>query len=417
MDSPASKVFADRLAKYSYFPEAGPSAPTTRRTRSAVEVKTPSPRSTPLKKRRIVETDDLDDRKIDIGTTPGIGGSKRSVKCEKGKQNPAKKPRGYADPAIYKHLRPTNDLLQEGLDIVFCGINPGKRSSMMGHHFAHPSNKFWRSLHQSGLTRRQLDPKEDETMPDEYGYGLTNLVDRPTSEQSELSTLEMKLNVFNLTTKFMTHRPRVVCFVGKKIWDVYEVVVAKTAVPSDATKLEALDHDQDQPEVDDSVKVKLEREVVPHIPVKLERLELSSSLTPPPDLSESGTKATPGADIKPDLVARPTSNATTPRKAGAKRKPPAEPFEYTQPRRYRLPLEDGTDTYFWVVPNTSGLERTQLPEQVVNFTALRLFLERLKSGWKPSRAEDGREWMDIVPTGAAETVDQIKRAAMAKPAK
>ncbi|KAH9943532.1 hypothetical protein B0H21DRAFT_748836 [Amylocystis lapponica] len=35
--------------------------------------------------------------------------------------------RGFAPPEQYAHLRPLQDYLQEGLDVIFCGINPGER--------------------------------------------------------------------------------------------------------------------------------------------------------------------------------------------------------------------------------------------------------------------------------------------------
>ena len=44
--------------------------------------------------------------------------------------------------------------------------------------------------------------------------------------------MEMRLNVLDLALKMQAHRPKVVCFVGKKIWDVYESVVVKTARPA-----------------------------------------------------------------------------------------------------------------------------------------------------------------------------------------
>ncbi|EEB91507.1 hypothetical protein MPER_10119 [Moniliophthora perniciosa FA553] len=37
-------------------------------------------------------------------------------------------PRQYAAPEKYAHLRPINDCLEEGLDIVFCGIYQGDES-------------------------------------------------------------------------------------------------------------------------------------------------------------------------------------------------------------------------------------------------------------------------------------------------
>ena len=34
------------------------------------------------------------------------------------------------------------DILAPGLLCVFCGINPGRRSSAAGQHFANPRNDF-----------------------------------------------------------------------------------------------------------------------------------------------------------------------------------------------------------------------------------------------------------------------------------
>jgi TDG/mug DNA glycosylase family protein len=30
-----------------------------------------------------------------------------------------------------------------GLQVLFCGINPGLLSAATGHHFARPGNRFW----------------------------------------------------------------------------------------------------------------------------------------------------------------------------------------------------------------------------------------------------------------------------------
>ena len=48
------------------------------------------------------------------------------------------------------------DILATGLRCVFCGINPGRRSSAAGCHFANPRNDFWRLLADAGLTPRLL---------------------------------------------------------------------------------------------------------------------------------------------------------------------------------------------------------------------------------------------------------------------
>ena len=42
------------------------------------------------------------------------------------------------------------DVLADGLDVVFCGINPGFHSDAKAAHFANPRNDFWRLLHAAG---------------------------------------------------------------------------------------------------------------------------------------------------------------------------------------------------------------------------------------------------------------------------
>ncbi|KAF8588202.1 DNA glycosylase [Ramaria rubella] len=132
--------------------------------------------------------------------------------------------RGYADPTAYAHLKELHDCLAPSLDVVFCGVNPGCMSAAKGHHFANPTNHFWKSLHLSGLTSKLLLPSEDETLPALYSLGLTNLVSRPSAEQAELSKEEMKDSVPLLKTKIVNYRPRIVCFVGKGIWLTTESV-------------------------------------------------------------------------------------------------------------------------------------------------------------------------------------------------
>ncbi|KAI6025543.1 uracil-DNA glycosylase-like protein [Pisolithus marmoratus] len=136
-------------------------------------------------------------------------------------RRPNKKPkRGYTDPEVYAHFHPLQDYLQENLDVIFCGINPGYMSAQTGHHFANPTNHFWRCLYRSGLTSILLSPSEDYSLPERYNLGLTNIVDRPSAEAAETSISEMKAAVPVLLGKISRYRPRFVCFVGMGIWTV-----------------------------------------------------------------------------------------------------------------------------------------------------------------------------------------------------
>ena len=72
------------------------------------------------------------------------------------------------------------DVLENGLRVVFRGINPGRWSDAAGAHFANPRNDFWRLLHDAGFTPRLYAPKEQHDLP-ALGLGLDErgLADHP----------------------------------------------------------------------------------------------------------------------------------------------------------------------------------------------------------------------------------------------
>ena len=65
-------------------------------------------------------------------------------------------------------------MLAPGLRIVFCGTAAGTESARRGFYYAHPQNKFWRALHEVGLTDRRLDSREFAMLP-QFGVGLTDI--------------------------------------------------------------------------------------------------------------------------------------------------------------------------------------------------------------------------------------------------
>ena len=226
-------------------------------------------------------------------------------------------------------------------------------------------------------------------------------MDRPTAEQSELSTNEMRLNVLPFTEKLLGIKPGVVCFVGKKIWDVYESVVSKSArVVNTSQGIDVKEEQDDTTTISDTI---------------------------PADDGQGG-------DVKPAIIDHPISAPTSEhrRRTPAKVK---EKFDWSKPRPFRLPhqTDDGLKyTYFWVVPNTSGLERTpvspplsfspsdetcrdmadiQLAEQVVLFRHLKTFNEEVKAG----RVEG--VYRDIDVEVVKETVEAMKRTAEARDVK
>jgi mismatch-specific thymine-DNA glycosylase len=130
-----------------------------------------------------------------------------------------RKASSYANPSKYAHLSPLTDILETNLICVFVGTNPGVRTAVAGHAYAHPSNHFWKLLHASGLTERRLKPEEDVTLPALYCMGNTNIVERPSKDAAELSKDETAAGTANLDAKFLKYKPEAVCIVGKGIWE------------------------------------------------------------------------------------------------------------------------------------------------------------------------------------------------------
>jgi TDG/mug DNA glycosylase family protein len=109
------------------------------------------------------------------------------------------------------------DVLRPGLQVVFCGINPGRVSAAAAAHFANPRNDFWRLLHDAGFTPRLVAPAEqDELLP--LGYGVTNAALRTTPGSGDLRRADFADAAARLTRIAEELRPRLIAFVGKEAY-------------------------------------------------------------------------------------------------------------------------------------------------------------------------------------------------------
>ena len=106
------------------------------------------------------------------------------------------------------------DLLGPGLDVVFCGINPGVAAAAHGHHFLGRGNRFWRVLHLAGFTPEQIKPENDRDLL-QYRCGLTTAVGRATAGAGDLAKHEFAAGHALLIEKIERHAPRTVAFLGK----------------------------------------------------------------------------------------------------------------------------------------------------------------------------------------------------------
>lgn len=105
------------------------------------------------------------------------------------------------------------DLIAPGLQVLFCGINPGLYSGATGHHFARPGNRFWPALHAAGFTDRLVRPWEEKRLL-EYGLGITNLVARTTATAAELGREELRAGRTRLDRKVRRFRPQALAVLG-----------------------------------------------------------------------------------------------------------------------------------------------------------------------------------------------------------
>ncbi|KAI9475416.1 MAG: uracil-DNA glycosylase-like protein [Benjaminiella poitrasii] len=119
------------------------------------------------------------------------------------------------------------DLLEDDLRVLFVGINPGLMSAAKGHHYASHTNHFWPCLSESGLVDRKVTFVDDIELPARYRLGFTNLTARTTRKASDLSKSEQEMGIPILTRKIETYRPRVACFVGKGIYEIYSAQKCK----------------------------------------------------------------------------------------------------------------------------------------------------------------------------------------------
>jgi double-stranded uracil-DNA glycosylase len=109
------------------------------------------------------------------------------------------------------------DRIAPGVRVLFVGINPGVRSAQTGHHFAGYSNRFWKLLSESRLVPHPITYVDDDRLP-EWGFGITNIVPRPSPGMNDLHPREYADGARVLLQKIDTYRPAVVALVGVTVY-------------------------------------------------------------------------------------------------------------------------------------------------------------------------------------------------------
>jgi TDG/mug DNA glycosylase family protein len=109
------------------------------------------------------------------------------------------------------------DVLAPALEVVFCGINPGRVSDAAAAHFANPRNDFWRLLHDAGFTPRLFEPQGQFALL-ELGIGVTNAAYRTTKGSGDLRRADFAGASGRLGRIATELRPRAIAFVGKEAY-------------------------------------------------------------------------------------------------------------------------------------------------------------------------------------------------------
>ena len=123
--------------------------------------------------------------------------------------------------------KPLPDIVAPGLNVVFCGLNPGLSAAASGHHFVGRSNRFWRVLHLAGFTPVQIEAEQDANLLT-YGLGITSVVERPTAGVDDLARSEFVAAATGFELWVRRWAPRHVAFLGKA---AYTAMMGGRAVP------------------------------------------------------------------------------------------------------------------------------------------------------------------------------------------
>ena len=129
------------------------------------------------------------------------------------------------------------DRIKPGVRVLFVGINPGVRSAQTGHHFAGFSNRFWKLLSEFRLVPEPITYVDDDRLP-EFGFGITNLIERPSPGIDDLEPSEYIAGWRKLDRKIARYRPNVVALVGVTLFRaVLPLLPSPNGRPATGTRL------------------------------------------------------------------------------------------------------------------------------------------------------------------------------------
>jgi TDG/mug DNA glycosylase family protein len=108
-----------------------------------------------------------------------------------------------------------HDLLDQSLEVVLCGTAAGTASALAGAYYAHQQNKFWKILHETGLTPELLQPHRYRDLL-RYRIGLTDLVKTHSGMDHQIPLAALRETArIRLRASIARCRPRYLAFTSK----------------------------------------------------------------------------------------------------------------------------------------------------------------------------------------------------------
>ena len=105
------------------------------------------------------------------------------------------------------------DQLQPRLRLVFVGTAASQRSADLGHYYAHPGNRFWRTIHEVAITPRRYAPHEFPALL-KLGIGFTDVCKLGAGMDHQALAFPVDIPAFR--EKMRRYRPNTIAFTSKK---------------------------------------------------------------------------------------------------------------------------------------------------------------------------------------------------------
>ena len=107
------------------------------------------------------------------------------------------------------------DLLEDSLDVVLCGMAAGTASARARAYYAHKQNKFWKILYEIGLTSALLQPHQYRDLL-QHRIGLTDLVKTHSGMDHQIPLAKLRLDARSrLSHSVALYRPKFLAFTSK----------------------------------------------------------------------------------------------------------------------------------------------------------------------------------------------------------